>query len=145
MDYCVGMFNGIKIYTADTYWNHIFNDLGADVVGSANIADVIFDDIDISAPVYIYDLKNIILSAVDNREIIQKVFGKNVSLSNLQRRIIIMLYKNPNININDLKSLLGVQPDVATHSVETAIYQLRKNYGHDIIINSNGKYKIGKI
>lgn len=141
----MGMFNGIKIYTADTYWNHIFNDLGADVVASPNIADVIFDDIDIKAPVYIYDLKNIILSAVDNREIIQKIFGKNVNLSQLQRKIIVMLYKNPDISLNELKSLLGVLPDVSSHAVETAIYQLRKIYGSDIIINTNGKYKIGKI
>jgi len=139
------MFNGIKIYTADTYWNHIFHDLGADVVTSPNVADVIFDDIDVEAPVYIYDLKNIILSAVENRDVIQKIFGEDVKLSQLQRKIVVMLYKNPDININELKSLLGVLPDLSSHAVETAIYQIRKKYGQDVIVNTNGKYKIGKI
>ncbi len=73
------------------------------------------------------------------------MFGGNVKLSNLQRRLIVMLYKNPNINIHDLKNALGVAPDMTTHAVETAIYQLRKTYGHDIIENVNGKYKIGRI
>ncbi|MBR3510879.1 MAG: hypothetical protein IKN73_02350 [Alphaproteobacteria bacterium] len=139
------MFNGIKIYTEDTYWNHILNDLGADIVNSPNIADVIFDEIDIDAPVYIYDLQNIILKAVDNHEIVHKIFGDDVNLSQLQRKIIVMLYKNPDVNINELKSLLGLAPDISSHAVETAVYQLRKKYGHDVIINTNGKYKIGKI
>ena len=44
-----------------------------------------------------------------------------------------------------LKELLGVLPDVTTHTVENAIYQLRKNYGHDFIQNTKGKYKIGRL
>ena len=123
----------------------ILSDLGADIVGAANVADVVFDDIKINKPVSIMDLQNIIFSQVDNSDIISEVFGGNVKLSNLQRRLIVMLYKNPNINIHDLKNALGVAPDMTTHAVETAIYQLRKIYGHDIIENVNGKYKIGRI
>ena len=63
----------------------------------------------------------------------------------LQRKIVVLLYKNPDISINELKELLGVLPNVTTHTVENAIYQLRKNYGHDFIINAKGKYKIGHI
>ena len=143
MGYCVNMLDSIKIYTSDTYWNHIFTDLGADVVDSPNFADVIFDDIDVTAPVFSAELKNIILSGTD--KIIQKIFGESVVLSQLQRKIVILLYKNPNINMADLKNALGVMPGVTTHAVENAIYQLRKNYGHDFIINNNGKYKIGQI
>lgn len=139
------MLKSIKIYTSDTYWNHILKELGADIVDSPNVADVVFDDLVIDAPVYVGELRNIILSNVDNNEIIHNVFGTNVNISQLQRKIIVMLYKNPNINMNQLKDLLGMSPDVSSHAVETAIYQLRKIYGHDIIINENGKYKIGKI
>lgn len=143
MGYCVNMLDSIKIYTSDVYWNHIFRNLGADVVDSPNFADVIFDDIDVAAPVSSAELKNIILSGID--KIIQKIFGQDVVLSQLQRKIVILLYKNPNINMADLKSALGVLPGVTTHAVENAIYQLRKNYGHDFIINNDGKYKIGQI
>lgn len=139
------MLDNIKIYTSDIYWMQILSDLGADIVGTANVADVVFDDIKINKPVSIMDLQNIIFSQVDNSDIISEVFGGNVKLSNLQRRLIVMLYKNPNINIHDLKNALGVAPDMTTHAVETAIYQLRKTYGHDIIENVNGKYKIGRI
>jgi len=139
------MLKNVKIYTSDIYWNHILTGLGADVVDSPNVADVIFDDLQFDAPVYIGDLKNIILSSLDNFDIIKKIFGKNVVLSQLQRKIIVMLYKNPNVNMNDLKSLIGVSPNVTMHAVETAIYQLRKIYGRDFIVNNNGKYKIGKI
>ena len=51
-----------------------------------------------------------------------------------------------NIEICDdteLKRLIGLSPDITTHTVENAIYQLRKKYGRDIILNINGKYKIG--
>ena len=139
------MLSDIKIYTSDTYWNQIFSDLGAVMVDSAKLADVVFDDLKIDTPVSIVDLQNIILSKVDNCDIIRNVFGSDVKLSNLQRRLIVLLYKNPNINIHDLKNALGISPDITTHAVETAIYQLRKKYGHNIIENLNGKYKIGRI
>ena len=139
------MLSDIKIYTSDTYWNQILSDLGAVMVDSAKLADVVFDDLKIDTPVSIVDLQNIILSKVDNCDIIRNVFGSDVKLSNLQRRLIVLLYKNPNINIHDLKNALGISPDITTHAVETAIYQLRKKYGHNIIENINGKYKIGRI
>ena len=139
------MLEGIKIYTSDTYWNHILTDLGADVVDSPKIADVIFDDADVNTPISVSDLKKIILDCADNNEIIQKIFGKNVVLPLLQHKIVVLLYKNPNLTMAELKNALGFLPSVATHVVENAVYQLRKVYGHDFIINNNGKYKIGKI
>ena len=139
------MLDNIKIYTSDTVWRQILSDLGAMVVDSEKLADVVFDDIKIDMPISIANLQNIILSCVDNSDIINQIFGKNVKLSNLQRRLIVLLYKNPNINMRDLKNALGLSPDMTTHAVETAIYQLRKIYGHDIIENINGKYKIGRV
>jgi len=139
------MLDNIKIYTSDTYWVRILSDLGANIVDSANLADVVFDDIQIDLPVSIMNLQNIIFNQVNNSGIIQHIFGRDVKLSNLQHRLIVLLYKNPDMNMRDLKNALGMSPDMTTHAVETAIYQLRKIYGRNIIENKNGKYKIGRI
>lgn len=139
------MFQGIKIYASDRYWNQIFADLGAEIVDSKNAADVIFDDIDIKPPISMPDLQNIIFDCCNNTDIIHKIFGKDVTLSALQHRIVVLLYKNPDITMRDLKNALGLTPDVATHAVETAIYQLRKTYGHDFIQNIDGGYRLGQL
>lgn len=139
------MFQGIKIYASDRYWNQIFADLGAEIVDSKNAADVIFDDIDIKPPISMLDLQNIIFDCCNNTDIIHKIFGKDVTLSALQHRIVVLLYKNPDITMRDLKNALGLTPDVATHAVETAIYQLRKTYGHDFIQNIDGGYRLGQL
>ena len=89
--------------------------------------------------------KSVIFASLDNRDIIKNVFGQYVVLPALQHKIIVLLYKNPDISINELKELLGVLPNVTTHTVENAIYQLRKKYGHDFIINTKGKYNIGHL
>ena len=47
--------------------------------------------------------------------------------------------------MRELKLAVGLSPDITTHSVENAIYQLRKTFGHDFILNENGGYKIGRI
>lgn len=139
------MIENIKIYASDKCWRHIFNDLGALVVDSKNTADVVFDDIDINAPISVAELQSVIFNCVNNQDIITDIFGHYVILPKLQHKIIVALYKNPDISMPDLKNLLGVLPDVTTHTVENAIYQLRKNYGHDFIQNINGKYKIGHL
>ena len=139
------MAENIKIYASDKHWQHIFADLGAVVVESRNIADVIFDDINVTTPISVAELKSIVLHYLDNQDIIKDIFGKYIVLPKLQHKIIVSLYKNPDISIHKLKELLGVLPDITTHTVENAIYQLRKNYGHDFIQNTKGKYKIGHL
>ncbi len=139
------MLGGTKIYTSDKYWNQIFTDLGAVIVDVPNAADVVFDDIKITTPVSVMDLQNIICDCINNTDIIYRVFGKYVVLPALQHKIIVLLSKNPNMTMSELKTALGVLPNVASHAVENAIYQLRKVYGHNIIQNVNGKYKIGSI
>ncbi len=139
------MFKDIKIYTSDKCWQHVFTDLGAIVVDSKNAADVVFDDVNFDTPISIVDLQGLIFSRLDNQDIIKSVFGHYVVLPKLQHKIITILYKNPNISMAKLKDLLGVLPDVTTHAVENAVYQLRKNYGHDFIQNIDGKYKIGHL
>ena len=139
------MLNNIKIYTADKYWTRILADLGANLVDAPEIADVSFDDIKINTPIFVDDLHNLILDQFNNNDVIVNVFGRDVILPELQRKIVIALYKNPDIQMRELKLAVGLLPDIATHSVENAIYQLRKKYGRGFILNENGGYRIGRI
>lgn len=139
------MLDNIKIYASDKYWQGILTDLGASLVESPDCADVIFDDIKINTPISVYDLQSLILNQFNNDDIIVDIFGHDTVLPELQRKIVVALYKNPNIQIRELKLLVGVMPDITTHSVENAIYQLRKTFGHDFIINENGGYRIERI
>ena len=145
MVYCKNMLESVKIYTSDKFWPQILTDLGAVLVDNPNLADVNFDNVDLDSPVSVVELKNIILNCCEHTDIIVKVFGEYVVLPRLQHKIVVLLYKNPNINMADLKTALGVSPDLTTHAVETAIYQLRKKYGHNSILNQDGKYSIGRI
>ena len=139
------MLENIKIFSSDKCWQHIFADLGAAVVDNQNIADVVFDDIATNSPVSVDDLKKLVFDYLDNRDIITNIFGQYIILPNLQRKVIVSLYKKPNLSMRELKENLGFLPDVTTHTVENAIYQLRKTYGHDFIQNDNGKYRIGHL
>lgn len=139
------MLENIKIYSSDSCWQHIFADLGAIVVDNQNTADVVFDDVAMNAPISVDDLKKLIFDCINCQEIITKVFGKYIVLPTLQHKIIVLLYKNPNISMREIKEKLGFLPDITTHTVENAIYQLRKTYGHDFIQNENGKYRIGRL
>lgn len=139
------MAENIKVYATDEYWQHIFADLGVSVVDSPKTADVLFDDTNEALPISVTKLKAIIFNSVDNHDIICDIFGKYIVLPTLQHKVIVALYKNPNISINELKEIIGVLPNITTHTVENAIYQLRKTYGHDFILNVGGKYKIGRV
>ena len=139
------MLNGIRIYSADPYWRNILNDLGATVLDSLKKTDVNFDSLSILMPVSPTQLKAALLNAIDSSDIIRKIFGTNVRLSNLHTQIVVQLYKSGGMNSAALKSALGYSPDASTHTVDTAIYQLRKMYGHNFIVNDNGVYKIGKL
>ena len=139
------MLNNIKIYSVDKCWNHILADLEANLVDAPDAADVLFDDIKIKTPISVDDLQNLILAQFNNNDIIVSIFGRDIILPELQRKIIIALYKSPGIQMRELKPAVGLLPGVSTHSVENAIYQLRKKYGHSFILNEKGGYKIGRI
>ncbi len=139
------MLGNVKIYTSDKYWNHILADLGACLVETPDVADVVFDELSINAPISVDDLQSLVVSQFNNNDIIANVFGRDVALPALQRKIIVALYKKPNIQMRELKLAVGLSPDITTHSVENAIYQLRKTFGHDFILNEKGGYKIGRI
>lgn len=139
------MLSGIRIYSADPYWRNILTDLGATLLDSPNATDLNFDSLNIMMPVTPMRLKAALLDVADSSKIIRQIFGTNVRLSNLHTQVVVQLYKSGGMNSATLKSVLGYSADTATHTVDTAIYQLRKLYGHDFIINDGGVYKIGKL
>lgn len=139
------MLSGIRIYTSDSVWRQILGDLGATLLNAPSVTDINFDEIEIADTVTPVDLKSLILKAADNTDVIKKIFGKNVRLPRLQAQIVVCLYNSGGMSAHALKQALGYAPDVSTHTVDTAIYQLRRIYGRDLIQNINGVYKIGKL
>lgn len=139
------MLSGMRIFSSDVIWRQILGDLGAVVVDSVGPTDINFDDLQPDIPLRPLDLKSLLLQATDNSAILFKIFDKHVHLSSLQTQILVLLYRSHGMTTVQLKCALGYAPDATTHAVDTAIYQLRRTYGHDFIINQNGVYKIGKL
>ncbi len=146
---CVGyakyMFQGVRIFSSDAIWRQILTDLGAVVLDAPNAVDLNFDELDIPAHVSLMQLKSIILGALDDTQTIYKLFGRHVQMPRMQMNIVAHLYKTGGLTMAELKEAMGFAPDVATHTLDTAIYQLRKTHGRDFIINENGVYKIGSV
>lgn len=139
------MLSGFKIFSSDPVWQQIVTELGAAVTTDSVLCDVNLDALNLKTPVSPSLLKSSIIAATDNTAIIDSVFGEHVSLSHIQSQIVTLLYKTGGMSADDLKVALGYAPDATTHSVETAIYELRKLYGHDFIKNINGIFKLGRI
>ena len=140
------MLNGIKIYTCNPVWRHILSELGATVADAPNVLDIDFDKIAPDSPISVSELKALILDSADNAKILQNIFGPTPpNLSDIQKNIIVSLARGGGMTGNELKSALGYMPGVATHSIDTAIYNLRKMCGRDFIVLENGVYKIGTL
>ncbi len=140
------MLNGIRIYSKSPIWRRILGDLGATVTDAPNVLDVNFDEIEPDAAVSVTELKSLILNSADTTTILQSVFGDKVpQLSDIQEQIIVSLWRGGGMSGAELKNALGYLPGVATHSVETAIYSLRKLCGREFIKNENGVYKIADL
>ena len=139
------MLSGIKIFASDPVWQQILAELGANPTADSVLCDVNLDDLHLRSSISITELKSIIIAKMNNTEIMDAIFGKPVSLSPTQARIVTLLYKSGGMSVNDLKMALGYAPDTTTHSVETAIYGLRKLYGHDFIKNTNGIFTLGRV
>lgn len=145
MGYCDNMLTGIRIFTSDAVWRQILGDLNATVLESPGYMDVNLDDIEFDGPISPMELKARIIAALDMSEMIHRIFGRAVSLSRPQAKIVVALYKSGGMTSDELKVALGYAHDTATHAVDTAIYQLRKTFGHDFIINSKGVYSLGRV
>ena len=139
------MLSGVRIYTSDNIWRQILMDLGATVSNDANLTDLNFDELNIRQPVTPIELKAAILAAAEAGHILAEIFGKPVMLPRLQSEMVVLLHKTGGMTASELKVALGYAPDATTHVVDTAVYQLRRAYGHDFIINTNGVYKIGRL
>lgn len=139
------MLKDIRIFSADKIWRKILADFDAVVPDSSDTADINLDDLELVLPVSALNLKTAILEGLDKTEVLQKIFGKPVNLSELQTKIVVWLYKSGEMSAVDLKNVSGYSPDMATHAIDTAIYQLRKIYGRDFIQNKDGKYRLGKL
>lgn len=141
------MLNGIRVWTSDDVWRKILTDLGAVCVAEKILSDIDLDSVYLPERISVFELKSAVLSEIDKNqnEILHHIFKSDVILSRLQMQIIILLYKTNGLSLSDLRGFLGYAPNVATHAVDTAIYQLRKKYGREFIINQNEKYSIGKL
>lgn len=139
------MLTGIRIYTSDTIWRQILGDLGAIVLDAPNSMDIDFDSLEITTPIGPLELKSRLLTANDTGKTLRLIFGKDVSLPRLQAQILVALRKTGGMTAGELKHALGYAPDVATHTIDNAIYQLRRTYGRGFILNTNGVYSIGKL
>lgn len=141
------MLSGIRIYTADNIWRQILSNLGAVVAENQSVADVNFDSLNVSSVLSPIELKSIVLKAMEAQEqkVINDIFGESIVLPRLQMQIVVLLHKSGGMSAAELKDVLGYSPDIATHTIDTAIYSLRKQYGRDFIKNENGKYKVGKL
>ena len=139
------MLSGFKIFSSDPVWQQIVTELGATVTADSVLCDVKLDTLNLRLPISPAGLKAAIIAATDNTAIIDSVFGEHVSLSPIQTRIVMLLYKSGGMSAGDLKVALGYATDATTHSVETAIYGLRKLYGHNFIKNTNGIFTLGRI
>lgn len=145
MYYSWYMLSGIRIFTSDEIWRSVLADFNATLVDGAFSADVDFDSLNIATPISPLNLKTIIINATDNSKILAKLLGPDASVSPIQAQIIARLYKSGELSADELKVALGYAPDTATHTVNTAIYELRKKYGHEFIKNNNGKFSLGGI
>ena len=143
--YHYDMLSGLWIFSSDPVWQQIVNELGATVTADSVLCDVNLDELNLKLPISPAGLKAAIIAEMDNTKIIDSIFGRHVSLSPIQTRIVMLLYKSGGMSAGDLKVALGYAADATTHSVETAIYGLRKLYGHDFIKNTNGIFTLGRI
>lgn len=139
------MLSGIRIFSSDPIWRHILTELNASVLDVPTVTDLDLADLDIDVSIQPIELKARILSATDNSRILSQIFGKPTALPYIQGKLVIALYKSGGMSSSDLKRVLGYAADTSTHTVDTAIYQLRRRFGRDFITINNGVYKLGRI
>lgn len=139
------MLKGVRIYASDTIWRQILTDLGATVLDAPNSTDINFDDLEYHSVLSPFELKSLILGANDEGCILRTVLGTDTVLPRIQAQVVVALHKSGGMTRNELKTALGYAPNVTTHTIETAIYQLRRTYGRAFIQNTNGVYRLGKL
>lgn len=140
------MLSGMTIYSSNPVWRHILSELGAMVADTQNLLNINFDEIEPKHPISVSELKSLILGSSDKTKILQNLFGNNFpQLSSIQENIVVSLWRSGGMTGSELKTLLGHETGIATHTIDTAIYNLRRMCGHNFIQYENGVYKIGTV
>ncbi len=84
----------------------------------------------------------------DHEEKILNLLGidKN-SISESGRQLIVLLYLagDDGVSGHDLMVRIGYDEKAKSHTVETMIYALRKQFGDQFLVFDSGRYKIGRI
>ena len=145
MRYLRYMLSGFRIYSSDIVWRQILADLNATVLYAPIVTELNLDTLVFSQPISCMELKELLISAQDKHAILNQVFGRHVSLSNIQAQLVSVLFQSGGMRLADLKDALGYAPNTSTHAIDMAIYQLRKTFGHDFIVNNKGVYRLGRI
>jgi len=146
------MFDEITFWTDDKVWRGILSDLGA-VAVDESVADFVLKSSEFRVQSSdnvpsIIELKSHILAEIDRtqREILRKIFGRDVSqsMSPVQIKIVIALYRAGAAGCGgeDLRNIMGYSAGTNTHAGDTAIYTLRKMFGNGFIVNDGGRYKL---
>ena len=139
------MLSGIRVFTSACVWRQILADLNATVLDAPGAMDLNLDTLELNNPVSPMELKALLLSACDNSRLLNEFFGAPTFLPYIQGKIVVALYKSGGMTATELKSTLGYAADATTHTVDTAIYQLRRKFGREFITINNGVYKLGGI
>ena len=139
------MLDNIRIFTNDPIWRRIVAGLGGVVCDDAASADVDLDALGLNTVMRPVELKAAILNAMDNRPILRRIFGRDVALSAVQARIVTLLHQSGGMRANQLRVAMGYAPDATTHTIDTAIYQMRRAFGRDFIKNDDGVYRLGQL
>lgn len=145
MIYPENMLAGVRIYASDLMWRQILGDLGAILLDTPTATDINFDALDVPEKISPIQLKSLILGAVDNSAIIARLLGPGHTLPRMQARVVALLYKTGGMRAAEIKDALGYSPNTATHAVDTVIYQLRRTFGREFIVNDHGVYRLGKL
>ena len=143
--YCDNMLSGMRIFSSDSVWRQILSDLNATVLDAPSATDLSIDDLELSGAVSPMALKGLLLSLSDNSRILGEIFGAPTSLPHIQGKVVVALYKSGGMTSAGLKSAMGYAANTTTHTVDTAIYQLRRRFGRDFIVNNDGVYKLGRV
>lgn len=145
LGYRNNMLAGIHVFSSDSVWRQVLADLNATVLDRPGATDLNLDEMELNVPVSPMELKAVLLAACDNSRVLNEFFGAPTPLPYIQGKVVVALYKSGGMTASELKSALGYATDTSTHTVDTAVYQLRRRFGREFIVNSNGVYKLGRI
>ena len=140
------MTDAIKFWTKDKIWAGILTDMGFVAADAPQDADFVWAPP--HGPLTAIDLRGEILRQIDAARIADlcRIFGDRAdTVGGVQEKIALFLHRRGGLTIRQMNEFLGYSADTKTHTVDTAIYQLRRAFGPDFILCNNGVYTLGKL